>query len=440
MRVLYWFRNDLRLYDNPALRAATDAGHQIVPVYVLDELWLGRDRWGFRRTGPWRLRFLLESLHDLKEHLREKGSDLLVVQGKSVDVLSELAQEYGCEAIYASKAYTTEEVNMEEKLQKAVPLHLYHSSPLIHPGDAPFEIVNLPEVFTAFRKKVEKYSKVREPLEAPEAISSPDLPDEPLPSAEAIWGSPLPEADRRGVLDFRGGKQAAYKRLDHYFWDTGRVEVYKKTRNGLIGADYSTKFSPWLANGSISPRAIYYDLEDYEQERTKNQSTYWVKFELLWRDYFKYVAMKHGARLFQRGGILQRDKSWRDNPKNFRKWALGQTGDRFVDANMRELLYTGFMSNRGRQNVASFLVHRYKEDWRKGAAWFESLLVDYDPASNYGNWAYNSGVGNDPRDRVFNTESQASRYDGEGAYRALWLDREASLEPEEMLQQVGGLG
>lgn len=103
------------------------------------------------------------------------------------------------------------------------------------------------------------------------------------------------------------------------------------------------------------------------------------------------------------------------------KWIEGETGDDFVDANMIELKTTGFMSNRGRQNVASYLVHKLNLDWRVGAAWFESMLIDYDVTSNYGNWIYAAGVGNDPRDRVFNTKKQAGMYDKSGAYRKLWL-------------------
>ena len=439
MRAIYWFRNDLRVYDNPALRAAAEAADEVLPVFVLDDLWMGKDQWGIRRMGPWRLQFLIESLSDLDRQLRKRGSALLFLKGKSTELLPKLASEYGCEAIYASREYTTEEVRMEKSLGKVVPLNLYHSSLLIHPDDAPFVPEEVPEVFTVFRKKVERYSKVGEPLDSPEVIPGKVLQNAGVPEASTLVWSEMPRPDSRGVMPFIGGSAAAYRRMDHYFWDTDAVQTYKKTRNGLIGADYSTKFSPWLANGSISPRAIYWDLEDYERERGSNESTYWVKFELLWREYFKYIAMKHGSRLFQQGGILQRSKPWRNNPGNFRKWALGQTGDAFVDANMRELLHTGFMSNRGRQNVASFLVHRYKEDWRKGAAWFESLLIDYDAASNYGNWAYNSGVGNDPRDRVFNTELQASRYDGGGAYRSLWLDRESEDSAESLAALVAEL-
>jgi deoxyribodipyrimidine photo-lyase len=283
----------------------------------------------------------------------------------------------------------------------------------------------LPDVFTQFRKRAEKYAEVRPLVPTPETIPSPVLEETALPGLTDLGYDPVP-SDPRAAIAFQGGAMAAEARLEHYFWETDAVASYKKTRNGLIGADYSTKFSPWLANGSISPRTIYFEVEEYEQEVKKNSSTYWVKFELLWRDYFKFVAMKYGRKIFLKGGIQDKTVKCWQNRRQFDKWAQGKTGDDFVDANMRELLHTGFMSNRGRQNVASYLVHQLKLDWRMGAAWFESLLIDYDVCSNYGNWMYAAGVGNDPRDRVFNTKKQASMYDGEGDYRSLWLKKEKS--------------
>jgi deoxyribodipyrimidine photo-lyase len=417
---ILWFRNDLRLYDNPALKAALETAEEIVPVYVIDERHLQKDRWGFVRTGPYRLQFLLESLADLKEHLREKGANLLIKRGIPETVLPELAARYQTGAIFAAREYAHEEVRMEEMLRTNLDLRVYHSSPLVHPDDVPFAGDNTPDVFTAFRKKVEKYAEIRPAVPTPESIVIPELPDTPVPTFPELGMEQVP-TDERGVLTFKGGAVAGDDRLDHYLWGSDAVATYKETRNGLIGADYSTKFSPWLANGSMSPRTIYHELERYEQEVTKNKSTYWVKFELLWRDYFKYVTMKYGRKIFFPGGIQDKLVSWRDNDTLFQKWQNGETGDDFVDANMRELKETGFMSNRGRQNVASYLVHKYKIDWRKGAAWFESLLIDYDVCSNYGNWMYAGGVGNDPRDRVFNTKKQADRYDTEGAYRKLWL-------------------
>jgi len=417
---IYWFRNDLRLHDNPALDAAIKENEAIVPVFILDEKCLQAGRWGFVRTGNYRLQFLLESLQDLNNYLKEKGSQLLVKRGDPTVLLPQLAEKYNARRVYATQEYTHEEVIVEESIAEAIDLQLHHGLCLFHPEDSPFSIEQLPDVFTQFRKRMEKYSQVRELIPSPEKITSPELEETGIPSVEGL-GFKKPEPDERAAIPFKGGALEAEKRLDYYLWDSDQVATYKKTRNGLIGADYSTKFSAWLANGCISPRTIYHEVEAYESERTSNSSTYWVKFELMWRDYFKYVAMKYGRKIFWKGGIQNKNIKFRTHQRVFDKWAEGRTGDDFVDANMRELLHTGFMSNRGRQNVASYLVHQLNVDWRMGAAWFESLLVDYDVASNYGNWMYASGVGNDPRDRVFNTKKQANNYDADGSYRKLWL-------------------
>lgn len=425
--VLLWFRTDLRLSDNLALKAALNEGNQIIPVYIFDEQWLGKDQWGFQRTGPFRMQFLLESIKDLKEHLQEVGSDLIIQRGDPVAHIRKIAEQYECDTIYASKEYTSEEITIEEQLSEHLDLRLFHNSLLIHPDDVVFEIDRMPEVFTTFRKKVERYSEVRASFKSPKTVPSPSLEKTEIPSL-TDFGYEEFTVDQRSVLPFKGGALEAWKRLDHYFWDTEKLSVYKETRNGLIGADYSSKFSPWLAHGCISARAIYDEVEKYEAEVEKNDSTYWLKFELLWRDFFKYTAMRYGNKIFHKNGIkdaneLMRrgNKKWGYRPKAMQKWIDGETGDEFVDANMIELKTTGFMSNRGRQNVASYLVHKLNLDWRAGAAWFESMLIDYDVTSNYGNWIYAAGVGNDPRDRVFNTKKQAGMYDKSGAFRKLWL-------------------
>ena len=190
----------------------------------------------------------------------------------------------------------------------------------------------------------------------------------------------------------------------------------------MIGSDYSSKFSPWLALGCISPREIIYELMNFENIIIKNESTYWLFFELLWREYFHWVMRKYDQKLFLKNGIKNVEPISRkmDNVY-FEKWKNGQTGNDFVDANMNELNATGYMSNRGRQNVASYLCNDMKLDWRYGAAYFEEQLIDYDVCSNWGNWAYIAGVGNDPRGhRFFNIEKQAHDYDKYHKYRELW--------------------
>jgi deoxyribodipyrimidine photo-lyase len=176
-----------------------------------------------------------------------------------------------------------------------------------------------------------------------------------------------------------------------------------------------------LANGSISPRTIYWEIKRYEQQVVKNQNTYWLIFELTWRDYFKYISLKYGDKIFEIGGIRNRKYDWDRELKQLHNWTSGNTEEPFVNANMKELAKTGWMSNRGRQNVASYWSKHLQQDWRIGAAYFESLLLDYDVHSNWCNWMYNSGVGNDPRNRKFNIKLQASRYDAQSKYQNLWL-------------------
>ena len=223
------------------------------------------------------------------------------------------------------------------------------------------------------------------------------------------------------AFPFKGGETEALQRLEDYFFNTKKLGVYKKTRNGLIGKDFSSKFSPWLGNGSLSTKHIYYQVKQFEKAHFKNDSTYWLIFELIWRDYFKYVSLKYGNEIFKIGGILNKNYDWSKNQQKINDWINGKTPEPFVNANMIELKKTGWMSNRGRQNVASYFAKSMELDWRIGAAYFESLLLDYDVHSNYGNWMYVAGVGNDPRDRKFNVKLQADRYDSNGKYQRLWL-------------------
>jgi deoxyribodipyrimidine photo-lyase len=301
-------------------------------------------------------------------------------------------------------------------------LETYSTSTLYHAEDLPFTIKDIPDVFTNFRKKIEKESHIRPPFDRPSQIPSPAIDPIALPSLEAI-GLKKMTMDSRAALAFKGGETEALKRLNHYFFESKRISVYKETRNGLVGADYSSKFSAWLALGCLSPRFIYHELKRYEQEFGANESTYWLVFELLWRDYFRFMMKKYNTKLFQLSGIQNKEL-----PVNahdavlLQKWMDGKTGVDFVDANMIELKRTGFMSNRGRQNVASYLCNDLKLDWRYGAAYFEQQLIDYDVCSNWGNWTYLAGVGNDPRgNRYFNIEKQATDYDKDKSFRKLWL-------------------
>ncbi|MFZ2897467.1 MAG: DASH family cryptochrome [Saprospiraceae bacterium] len=430
-RAIVWFRNDLRLHDNEALAEALKNAEEVIPVFVFDErIFKGHTRWfGFPKTGKYRARFILESVRDLREQLRAMGSELYIRVGKPEEELFQIARECKTSWVFCNRERTEEEVSVQDALERRLwtigqEMRYCRGKMLFYTSDLPFPITHTPDVFTQFRKEVERATPIREPLAAP--LEMPkltcDLENGRMPFLEDFGHEPF-EPDSRAALEFKGGEREGLKRLRYYLWESDLAATYEETRNGLIGGDYSTKFSPWLAQGCLSPKMIYRELQAYEATRVKNKSTYWIFFELLWRDFFRLQAKKHGNRIFLRGGTRERpDTSLRNDRDLLNRWIDGQTGVPFVDANMRELKYTGFMSNRGRQNVASFLVKDMGVNWQMGAEYFESVLIDYDPASNWGNWNYIAGVGSDPReDRYFNIATQAVKYDPEGEFVKRWV-------------------
>jgi deoxyribodipyrimidine photo-lyase len=426
-KVLFWFRNDLRLNDQVALFEAINKSDKLLPVYCVDLRLFEKTSLGFDKIGYFRAKFLLESLQDLRANLIARNSNLLIKIGHPEQVIPELCSQYQINYVFASKEITTYEVDQENALEKqlwklSIPFHLIWQSTLYHIEDIPWPIRNLPDIFTNFRKEVESTAQVRACIESPAVIPTVSMHTwGDIPTLDDLGLRPQP-LDDRSVVPLSGGETAAVERLEHYLWETKALGTYKNTRNELLGIDYSSKFSPYLAAGCISPRYIARMVQTYENKIEKNESTYWLVFELLWRDYFRFVAKKYGSKIFQKNGISSKSITYSGSSAHFELWKNGETGVPFIDANMKELKATGYMSNRGRQNVASFLVKDLNVDWRFGALWFESQLIDYDPCSNYANWLYVAGLGNDPREtRYFNILSQAARYDSKGSYVRAWL-------------------
>lgn len=425
MKALIWYTNNLRTEDHPLLHKACKEAETVEAFYCYDPSLFEADSEGLVKIGPYRQKFLIESLLDLQQQLETLHIPLHILVGKPEEEIPLLVTQIGATDMYIQKNWHEEELSLEKsvskKLREQITLHSSYDQFLIAPSLAPFKIYDLPRVFTVFRKKIENQLSIELPLGIPKAMDQnieamvSEKWDKIAKSSIAI------ESDSRTAFPFRGGSQAGLDRINSYFWETDHVAVYKKTRNGMIGTEYSTKFSPWLANGSISPRTIYSLLKQYEGERTSNESTYWVFFELLWREFFKYVGLKHGNLLFKSGGILKKEFAQGKDDLEFQKWKEGKTTNSFVNAHMKELAQTGWMSNRGRQNVASYWSKTMGQDWRRGAAYFESMLLDYDVDSNWGNWMYTSGVGNDPRDRIFDPNRQAKMYDPDGKFQKAWL-------------------
>ena len=425
-RALFWFRNDLRLSDNVALVKSMDECDEVIPVYCFDPRHFQMQPWGDTKSGSFRSSFLLQSVKDLKANIHDRGGQLIIRIGKPEEVLISLATALEATSIYCSKEITSEEVQVEDQLEKALwrmrkSFFAISQSTLYHLEDLPWPIGHLPNVFTAFRKDVEKEMKVRKTIARPLSVHKTHVWPGELPTLMDLGVNEL-VVDTRTVFPLEGGEGAGSKRLDFYLWDTELITNYKQTRNGMIGTDYSSKLSPYLALGCISPRTVYEEVKNFEGERVANESTYWLIFELMWRDYFKFVAKKSGNAIFQLGGIKNEPVYGVGRQEAFASWCNGHTPEPFVNANMVELNETGFMSNRGRQITASYLVNDLKVDWILGASYFESKLIDYDPCSNWCNWCYIAGVGNDPRkDRYFNPKTQAQKYDPKGAYVRLWL-------------------
>jgi deoxyribodipyrimidine photo-lyase len=423
---LVWLKNDLRLRDQQSFVQACRQYDRVVAYYTFEPDDSIDTEWGFSKTGKFRTQFILETLHSLKKELYQHHISLIVESQKAIDRIPFWINQLQAEALFFQKEWTDEETtrikSVQSQLDESVSVYSYYDQFLFHPEDLPIQIEEIPQVFTMFRKKCEKLATVRTPLETPKTLDIGSLlkEDFSLPNLEDL-GFESFEKHPHSAFPYLGGTQNAMDHLNNYFWKSQRLSFYKKTRNGLLGTDYSSKFSPWLANGALSARMIYQEVKQYEREIQKNDSTYWLIFELIWRDYFKYISLKHGNQIFKLKGILNTSYNWKTNSKYFNQWIQGQTTEPFVNANMIELKKTGFMSNRGRQNVASYFAKTLQMDWRMGAAYFEHQLIDYDVHSNWGNWLYVSGVGNDPRDRKFNVRFQAERYDAKGLYQKRWL-------------------
>lgn len=428
-RTLVWFRNDLRVHDHQPLFDAIQKSELVVPVYCIDPRLNVITEFGTKKTGSHRMKFLLESLLELKQNIKHLGGDLIVKIGKPEDIIPELCLKYNLNLVLAFKEVASEEVKISDILEvnlwkHKIPLTLYLGNTLHNKEDLPFPIKDIPDVFSNFRKRVERDSWVRECFPNPERITVPEnLEETGVPTLEELGYEPV-NSHTNSSIDYSGGENSALKRLYKYFWESDNISRYKQTRNGLLGESYSSKFSAALSFGCISPRKIYWELKKYEQERVENDSTYWLYFELLWRDYFRFMFKKYGNAMFREDGIrkVKRTNIAINEIELFEKWKEGKTGIPFIDANMLELKHTGFMSNRGRQNVASFLINDLHVTWTRGAAYFEEMLIDYNPASNWGNWAYLAGVGNDPREeRYFNILKQAYDYDAKGEYVKTWI-------------------
>ena len=421
---LVWFRNNMRVEDNISLTKAMNESDNVIGFINIDPKIFISTKYGFKKTEKYRAKFLLETISDLKSQLEILNISLIITHRDFGQSINEIIDQYGITNIYTQTEWTRDELIEESFIPDEINLIKDFDQFLFSPNDVRSLYDNIPRGFSNFRKKCEKYLSVNDTLSIPKSLSSDNKIsiEHPIPSLSDLGFKDF-EVHKDSVFRFKGGEINAKNRIRNYFFETRNVSTYKLTRNGLIGEDYSSKFSPWLANGSVSVKYIFKSLKEYEEEVEKNDSTYWLYFELIWRDFFKYVSMQHKDKFFNKDGIYGEDKEWSDDKDVLLNWINGKTNEPFVNANMIELSQTGFMSNRGRQNVSNYLTKELKIDWRIGAEYFESMLIDYDVHSNYGNWLYNAGIGNDSMPfRKFNPKLQSERYDPDKSYEKIWLN------------------
>lgn len=395
-KVLHWFRKDLRVFDHEVL-SNHNRTHHLTCFYIHHSRYTTYHPLGFPFISDLRKSFLEQALTELQDNLHNLEIELIIFNSNEDFEKYEFDE---VDILTYQKQFGSEELLEEDQVlgNFTTEFHSFNSFTLIEETKLPFDVNAVPNTFATFRKKIEERPIYKSPIK-----------DNNIPKVQ------------KSPFAFYGGSKSALSRLQSYF-EGNLPSTYKKTRNQLLGTQFSSRLSAWLAIGNITPRYVLALINQYEHQVCKNDSTYWLKFELLWRDFFQFQLIKYNTQFFKLGGIKEKVIQPLKNRQKFWQWANGKTGDDFVDANMIELNSTGWMSNRGRQNTASYLVHDMNLDWRWGAYYFESKLIDYDVASNWGNWQYIAGVGNDPRPfRKFNTQLQASRYDANGDYRNYWL-------------------
>lgn len=420
--ILVWFRNDLRVHDNEILLEATRKADKVLPVYCFDPSYFQNTAQGLPKTGNIRTKFLLESVADLRANLQTLGGELIVRVGHPVEVIPQLAAEYQVNEVYHHREVAFEETAVSEEVEAALwkmKLNLKHfiGHTLYHKEDLPFPIRDIPDSFAVFKKKIERDSNVRPVVETPSHINTPAIADAGELPTLASLGLEEPIDDPRSALKFIGGETEGLKHLHQYVENMHSLNG-QKGKNGQSNASH---LSPWISLGCLSQKQVYWEV--IRHENGVHSSNYPLILELLWRDYFRFMFKKHGRQFFNAEGFKTKAPETATNQDElFELWKNGQTGVAFIDAAIHQLNATGYISNYSRQVLASYLVHNLKVDWTRGALYFESKLIDYSPASNWGNWAFVAGVGNDPKEnRYFISPKQEAELQVRTPYVDTWL-------------------
>ncbi len=447
-----WLRNDLRLHDHEGFRLAQASGLPLTVVFILPEHWIARDELGMNRLGNAKATFLRGCLIDMQRSLSDVGLTLHILSGEPVCLLRELLGDNG--TLITSEPQAPEESSWLKQLSDVRPVITYHSQTLFERQQLQPLLNDFPSTFSRFRRWLQKQPDIR--IKQDISAVGLSLIDRPLTLSAPVSWPDQPGAVIR--LPLNGGERIARQHLQDYIWKSRSISHYHQTRNQLSGLTCSSLFSAHLAWGALSVREIWRHLVSWEQLNPQSRAVRALKDELLWREFFHWSLVVHGTRVFRQRGLKEHasDEHTSDEHTSdehsaeaqiqvqfdddlWQAWCRAETGVPGIDAGLKELERTGFVSNRLRQNMASYLIHELRLDWRLGARWFEQHLIDADPASNYGNWAYIAGVGHNPRPvHRFHLNQQLRHYDPELIHLHHWLPELEGLTAEQILSHQSG--
>jgi deoxyribodipyrimidine photo-lyase len=385
-RIVYWFRNDLRLQDNEAFLRATREADEVIPVYVFDPRAYESTDLGTKKTGVRRANFVIEAIKDLRENIRKKGGNLLIRIGKPEKIVAGLAESYDATYVFSSKEIAPEETSVESSLSKQlkslnVDINLLWMDTLYHPHDLPFSIAKLPIAFTEFRNQIASKGTIRALLPSPASIQLPSEYDAGAMVELSDLGYTEDEIQvlHRTPSPVQGGETSGLLLLENILESENNERQFPA-------------LSPWLSTGCLSPRYIVDQFSSKNKEGISQKDQ--LMTELLKRDYHHFCMLKYGNRLFKPAGIAYDiSKTWAKDKELFNQWKDGKTGNEQVNAIMSQLNITGYLSEAEKKQAASFLANELGVRWLWGASFFESTLLDDDVCVNWGNWNYYAGVG-----------------------------------------------
>ncbi len=430
MRTLVWFRSDLRVGDNPALWHAARRG-EVVGLYVVSA-----GDWERHDTAACRVEFVLRSLRELKERLREKGVALRVVRAERVRDVAGLvvreAERWTCGGIAFNREYAWNEARRDEEVERlagkaGLEVSAHHDQVFFAPGEVMTGQGTYYTVFTPFRKAV--YKRFGEEG-VPETVGVMRKQRE-----LEVEGTEIPahvQGFESGVDAglWPGGEREAQKRLRKFV--EGRIRAYDRARD-VVSEDGTSALSPYLAVGAVSARQCLEGALEANGGKweggSKGVST-WVS-ELVWREFYRHIVVGFPRVCMHRPFKTETERiKWEENEEHARAWEEGRTGYPIVDAAMRCLRETGWMHNRLRMIAAMFFTKDLFLDWRIGERFFMRRLIDGDLASNNGGWQWSASTGTDaaPYFRIFNPVSQSAKCDPEGAFIRRWVPELAGLD------------